>query len=68
MTPKVKATHNAGLQDDHDPNDAGQKIANKSQAEQSQEEGPAAYAPHQEDDVIRSRADRAPAKKKTGEF
>lgn len=33
----------AGLQDDHDPSDIGQRTANKSQME-----GPAAYAPHAE--------------------
>ena len=47
-TPKTKATNNAGLQDDHDPNDLGQKLANKPKPEKSQLEGPAAYAPHQE--------------------
>lgn len=45
-TPKVSAAKNSGLQDDHDPNDLGQKLANKSEAEKSQMEGPAAYAPH----------------------
>ena len=38
-------TENPGLQDDHDPDDLGQKLANKSNAEKSQREGPAAYAP-----------------------
>jgi hypothetical protein len=36
------------LQDDHDPNDIGQKLVNKKHGvspEQSQREGPAAYAP-----------------------
>jgi hypothetical protein len=67
-TPKTKATDNAGLQDDHDPNDLGQKLANKPKPEKSQLEGPAANAPHQEDEVVRSRPERDPAKKKTGEF
>ena len=43
QTPKVTAEKNAGLQDDHDPSDVGQRTANK--GEQSQKEGPAAYAP-----------------------
>ena len=72
-TPKVSAAKNRGLQDDHDPNDIGQRTANKpgqgivrddrgqeqpvdkkraqqtdSKKEQSQREGPAAYAPHDE--------------------
>jgi hypothetical protein len=68
MTQQVKATGNTGLPDDHDPNDIGQKIIDKTEAERSQEEGPAAYAPHHEDEGIRSHPDRAPAKKKTGEF
>ena len=45
MTPKANAPNNAGLQDDHDPNDLGQRLANKPNAEKSQREGPAAYAP-----------------------
>ena len=49
MTPKVKATNNAGLQDDHDPNDLGQKLANKPNAERLQREGPAAYATHEDE-------------------
>jgi hypothetical protein len=59
-----------GLQDDHDPNDLGQKSANKPRGaslEKSQKEGPAAYAPHREDADIRSTSGD-PAKKKTGEF
>jgi hypothetical protein len=59
-----------GLQDDHDPNDDGQRSANKTggvSPEISQKEGPAAYAPHQEDEDIRSTSGD-PAKKKTGEF
>ena len=72
-TPKVSAAKNRGLQDDHDPNDIGQRTANKpsqsivrdergqeqpadrkraqqtgSKKEQSQMEGPAAYAPHEQ--------------------
>jgi len=72
-TPKVNTTKNPGLQDDHDPSDIGQRIANKpgqgivrdergqeqpadknrarqtdSKKEQSQREGPAAYAPQNE--------------------
>ena len=72
-TPKVSAAKNRGLQDDHDPDDIGQRIANKpgqgivrdergqeqpadknrarqtdSKKEQSQREGPAAYAPQDE--------------------
>ena len=50
------------------PNDLGQKLANKPKPEKSQLEGPAANAPHQEDEVVRSRPERDPAKKKTGEF
>jgi hypothetical protein len=38
-TPKVTAKNNSGLQDDHDPSDLAQK---------SQQEGPAAYAPHED--------------------
>ena len=45
---KVSAAKNRGLQDDHDPNDIGQRTANKPKAEKSQMEGPAAYAPHDE--------------------
>jgi len=48
ITPKVSATRNSGLQDDHDPSDIGQRTANKSKARKSQMEGPAAYAPHDE--------------------
>jgi hypothetical protein len=59
MTPKVKATNNAGLQDDHDPNDLGQKLANR--------EDPAASTTH-EDEEERAFHDREPVKKKTGEF
>ena len=66
-TPKVSAERNAGLQDDHDPNDLGQKLANKPQAKKSQQEGPAAYAPH-EDEAPRAFPGRDPAKKRTGEF
>ena len=65
-TPKVSATKNSGLQDDHDPSDAGQRAGNKSR-QQSQKEGPAAYAPR-EDEAPRAFPDRDPAKKKTGEF
>ena len=46
--PKVSAERNAGLQDDHDPADIGQRAANKRKQQQSQMEGPAAYAPHDE--------------------
>ena len=67
-TPKTKATDNAGLQDDHDPNDLGQKLANKPKPEKSQLEGPAACAPHREDEVVQSHPGRDPAKKKTGDF
>ena len=42
------AKNNAGLQDDHDPSDIGQRTANKPKQRQSQMEGPAAYAPHDE--------------------
>jgi hypothetical protein len=52
-TPKVTAAKNSGLQDDHDPNDLGQKLVNKPNAEKSQMEGPAAYAPHDEQGIIR---------------
>ena len=45
-TPKVSAEKNAGLQDDHDPSEIGQRTANKPKRQQSQMEGPAAYAPH----------------------
>lgn len=41
-----------GLQDDHDPNDIGQKSANKKHGispAQSQKEGPAAYAPKEDE-------------------
>ena len=65
-TPKTKATDNAGLQDDHEPNDIGQKAVNKAKAEKSQMEGPAAYAPHEESE--RAFPKRDPSKKKTGEF
>ena len=37
---------NTSLQDDRDPSDIGQRTA---KAEHSQKEGPAAYAPHEED-------------------
>ena len=67
MTQKVKATNNAGLQDDHDSNDLGQKLADKQSAEKSQHEGLAAYATH-EDEAERAFPDREPVKKKTGEF
>ena len=66
--PKVTAAQNTGLQDDHDPADIGQRNANKSKQEQSQMEGPAAYAPHHEEELPRAHPDRDPAKKKTGEF
>jgi len=46
--PKVSAKKNPGLQDDHDPSDIGQRTANKPKQQQSQMEGPAAYAPHDE--------------------
>ena len=46
--PKVSAKKNPGLQDDHDPSDIGQRTANKPKQQQSQMEGPAAYAPHNE--------------------
>jgi len=59
-------TENPGLQDDHDPNDLGQKLANTPKAGKSQGEGPAAYAPHDESE--RAFPGREPAKKKTGEF
>jgi hypothetical protein len=65
-TPKTKATNNAGLQDDHEPNDIGQKAVNKPRAEKSQMEGPTAYAPHDEGE--RAFPGRDPSKKKTGEF
>jgi hypothetical protein len=71
-SPKVSATKNSGLQDDHDPNDIGQKLANKPKQRQSQMEGPAAYAPHDEAEK-KSESEvaypnRDPAKKQTGEF
>ena len=47
-TSKVTAKKNPGLQDDHDPSDIGQRTANKPKQQQSQMEGPAAYAPHDE--------------------
>ena len=47
-TPKVSATKNSGLQDDHDPSEVGQCTANRLKAKRSQTEGPAAYAPHDE--------------------
>lgn len=48
--------------------DRGQdQPADKRRAQQSQMEGPAAYAPHEEDDE-KVYPDRDPAKKKTGEF
>jgi len=48
-TPKVSAAKNSGLQDDHDPSDIGQRPANTKQ-QQSQKEGPAAYAPYDEEE------------------
>ena len=42
------AKNKGGLQDDHDPSDIGQRTANKPKQQQSQMEGPAAYAPHDE--------------------
>jgi hypothetical protein len=42
--------------------------ADKKRAQQSQTEGPAAYAPHQEAEDIRANPGLDPAKKKTGEF
>jgi hypothetical protein len=42
--------------------------ADKRRAQKSQTEGPAAYAPHQEDEGERAFPDRKPAKTKTGEF
>jgi hypothetical protein len=65
-SPKVSANRNSGLQDDHDPNDIGQKAVNKTKSEKSQMEGPAAYAPHDEGE--RAFPNRSAAKKKTGEF
>ena len=48
--------------------DRGQtQPADKRRAQQSQMEGPAAYAP-QEDEDEKAYPDRAPEKKKTGEF
>jgi hypothetical protein len=48
--------------------DRGQdQPADKRRAQQSQMEGPAAYAPHEDEDE-RAYPDRDPAKKKTGEF
>jgi hypothetical protein len=44
---KLSAKKNSGLQDDHDPSDIGQRTANKPK-QQSQMEGPVAYAPHDE--------------------
>ena len=41
-----------GLQDDYDPNDIGQKLANKKHGlspKQSQKEGPAVYAPNEDE-------------------
>jgi hypothetical protein len=67
MASKVKATDNAGLQDDHDPNDLGQKLADKQNAEKSQRESPAASTMH-EDEAERAFPSRDPSKKKTGEF
>ena len=42
--------------------------ADKRRAQKSQTEGPAAYAPHQEDEGERVLPDRKPTKKKAGEF
>jgi hypothetical protein len=76
-TPKVSAKNNSGLKDDHDPNDLGQKLAGTPKQQQSQLEGPAAYAPHDEsekgpeaqrEEGEAAYPDRDPAKKKTGEF
>lgn len=68
MTAKVKATNNAGLQDDHDPGDIAQRANNPTSLEKSQKEGPAAYAPPREEEDIRSHPESAPTRKKTGEF
>ena len=47
--------------------DRGQdQPADKRRAQQSQMEGPAAYAPHEDEEKVYP--DRDPAKKKTGEF
>jgi hypothetical protein len=68
--PKVSAIKNSGLQDDHDPSDIGHRTANKPKQEQSQMEGPAAYAPHDDGEkkgqgVVRDeRGQEQPADKK----
>ena len=51
--PKQTAKNNAGLQDDHDPSDIGHRAAIKKQ-QRSQMEGPAAYAPHEDDEKKRA--------------
>jgi hypothetical protein len=42
--------------------------ADKKRAQQSQKEGPAAYAPQPEEEAVRANPNLDPAKKKTGEF
>jgi len=60
-TTKVSAKTSSGLVDDHDPNDIAQK---------SQQEGPAAYAPHDDSEkkgqgiVKDSRGQEQPSDKK----
>jgi hypothetical protein len=63
MADQTRSTSEQGIARD----DRGQdQPADQRQAQQSQKEGPAAYAPHEEDE--RAYPDRDPAKKKTGEF
>jgi len=50
-----------GLQDDHDPNDIGQKLANKKHGvipEQSHKEGPTAYAPNDDEPIAGDEAQK----------
>jgi hypothetical protein len=64
MAAETRRTSQQGIARD----DRGQdQPADKRRAEQSQKEGPAAYAPHEDEDE-KAYPDRDPSKKKTGEF
>ena len=64
MPLQPKSTSQQGIARDERGQD---QPADKKRAQQSQEEGPAAYAPH-EDGAEKAYPGRDPSKKKTGEF
>jgi hypothetical protein len=62
---QIKYAHGQGTARDER---VQERPPDKQLAHQSQAEGPASYAPHQEDEDMRARPGQDPAKKKTGEF